>query len=377
MFFNFLAAIAALNAAAGGSFALRLANAARNAASYLLVTLLPERDMPTYHVSSGSMTVRSTMAGLVGMDSHYPPGGLIDVSTFLEQTAKIAIHVPLSEQSIRTMQDFVLRMGLTADATNEYVQRQLLNFTDKILLQPQLDRAEWMRGQVLCFGILDWTFIDKRVLVDYGVPAANKLAARAGADGYGGATSKFWEDVVLLRRRLKNNVRAYLAHGDTTAMIRYNPANNLVPINEVQNGDGVTTTTFRRIIPATGQFTADAGDQVTIVSYDREGEIINPADPKTTIVVPFMERGKLVAVGNNTGSRFVIGAGSTDNPNDENALGYTHLAPTVENGGRPGRWSDVYVPQNEPWSVHGRSASNLLPVIEAPDKIAIATTAMV
>jgi hypothetical protein len=370
---DFRAAIAAL----GPDGAFRIANAARPPADYLFNTLLPERPMPTYHVDSGSMTVRSTMAGLVGMDSPYPPTGYAEMSAFLEQTAKIANEVKLTEQTLRHMQDFMMRFRLGGGNTNEAMANELLNFMDKVVLQPHLDRAEWLRGQALVFGEIDWTFNGKPLLVNYGVPAGNFLATRAGADGYGGASSKFWADIRALRRAIRGGIRAIIAHPDTIDMVRYNEANQMVATAE-----SAGSITFRRYVrnavtgdAVAGQFSSDSGDTVQFILYDREGELLLPAGG--TAVVPFMERGKLLAVGNNTADGYRPGMGSiTEDVTDSNNLGYTHLAPTVEGQGRPGRWADTFVPENAPWSLHGRAVQNILPVVEAPAKIAVATTEM-
>lgn len=363
---NFAAAIAAL----GADGAFRIAAGARPPSDYLFNTLLPERNMPTYDVKSGYMIVRSTMAGMVGMDSPYPPGGAIDVSTFLENTAKLANYVPLSEQALRTLQDMVRRMGDTNGFdVNKFAITESLNFLDKVIIQPHLDRAEWLRAQAL-LDQLDWMFGGIELKVSYGVPDENKLAAHTGADGYGGSTSKFWVDVRALKRALKGNVRAFIVSPATLDMIRYNDANKLVAVNEVGG-----TVTFRKI-NANGQFTQDTGDTVTLIGYEKEGEVLDPANPGKTKHVPFMPDGKLLAVGNNTRSGFIVGQGSTENPEDDKSLGYTHVAPTTEGQGQMGRWSQLFVPEAAPWSIAGRGASNVLPVIEAPTKIAIATTEM-
>lgn len=369
MFLDFIAAIAAL----GTGAAVRIANAARPAGDYLFNTLLPEQNRPSYSVQSGNMTIRATMAGLVAMDSPYPPGGLVESSEFHEQTAKIANEVSLSEQALRTLQDFMLRMGLGGTGTTEALAKEALNFLDKVILQPHMDTAEWLRGQALVFGAIDWTFNRKRLQVDYLFPAGNFLTPRTGNDGYGGSTSKFWVDVRLLRKALKGNVRAIIAHPDTIDMIRYNPVNSLVTVAE---GDG--SITFRRTVNNGASFSPDQGDTVTFVSYNKEGEMLNPADPENPVVMPFMERGKLLGVGNNASSGYQVGQGSVvDAPDDSNILGYTHIAPTTEGGGRPGRWADIYTPQNMPYALNGRAVSNILPVIEAPSKVAVATTDMV
>lgn len=369
MFVNFAAVIAAL----GADAAIRIANEARAPGDYLFETLLPEEQRWTYSISSGSMSIRPTMAGLVGMDSPYPPGGIIDVSTFVEQTAKIANEVPLSEQALREMQQMLMALTANNQPTNETAQREVLNFYDKVVVQPHLDAMEWLRGQALCFGSINWTYNRKDLVVSYGVPGANILATRtvAGNTYYGGSASAWWADIKALRKALRGNVRAILAHPDTVDMARFNNVNAMVPIAE---GNG--TITLRRTVNNGTAFSPDAADTVTIVLYDREGEIVDPANPTQSLIIPFMERGKLVAIGNPGRNGYRVGEGATDDPRYEGRLGYTHIAPTTENGGRPGRWGQLYTPENAPWSLRGRAVTNGLPVIETPEKIAIATTEM-
>lgn len=361
---NFAAALAALGVGA----AFRIANEARVAGSYLFQTFLPERKKFTYNVTAGNMTVRTTMAGLVGMDSPYPPGGLVELTTFLENTAKIAIETPMTEQAQRELQDMLLRLGLRGDSNTEAHAREALNFLDKVIVQALIDVTEWLRGQAL-LDQLNWTFGGKTLQVTYGVPTLHKIT-RAGADGYGGTTSKFWTDLRTLRSKLKGNVRAIVAHSETIDMIRYNTANNLAAVSDV---GGV----FRfRKLNANGQFTADAADVVEMIAYDLEAEILDLANPGATTVIPFMPRGKILGIGQNTRSGYQVGAGSTPDPLDAQALGYTHLAPTVE-GGVPGRWAQMFTPENQPWQLRARGAQNVLPVVENPEKIVVLTTDMV
>lgn len=375
MFLNFNEAIASL----GEGAAFTVANTARPMGDYLFNTLLPEQNRPSYSVESGTMTVRATMAGLVAMDSPYPPSGMVEASTFNENTAKIGNEVVLSEQALRHLQDYMLRAGLNANTSIETLAEEALNFLNKVVIQPHLDTMEWLRGQALVHGAIDWTFGQKRLLVDYGIPTANLLAARAGADGYGGATSQFWADLRLLRRRLKGNIRAIIAHSETIDMIRYNDANGLYVVGE--QGSAITFRRWaRNNAGATqpGVASADASDTVTMIAYDKEGEMLNPADPSTTVVIPFMPRGKLLAVGNNTRNGYTPGQGSVDeDPDAARSLGYTHIAPTVEGGGRQGRWAELFTPERQPYQLNGRGVTNGLPVIEAPDKVAVATTEMV
>lgn len=372
MEFNFSDAI---DAAGGPDELVRLANEARPPASYLLNQILPEENRNTYHVSSRNMTVRATMAGLVGMDSPYPPSGAVSVSSFLENTAKLGNHVKLSEEAIRLLQDTMVRLrGFgEGDRAVEAMADEALNFYETVVIQPQLDASEWLRGQALCFGVLDWQYNKKGWTIDYDVPAANILATRTGTNHYGGTTSKFWDDVFTIRTNLRRfGTRVILAHPDTVDLARRNTANAMVATAESDS-----QITFRRIIPGTREFTPDSGDQVTIVLVPGDGEVLNANDPESTVIVPFFERGKLVGIGNAGRPGYRPGQGSQENAAPDGLrLGYTHIGPTVEGRGRPGRWGRLLVPEGEPWSLHGQSASNQVVCIEDPDRLVIATSDM-
>lgn len=363
---NFMEAITAL----GSNASFRIANAARPPANYLFNTLLPETMKPTYYIDSGNMTVRATMAGLVGMDSPYPPGGVVEMSTFLEQSAKMAIDVPLIEGTLRQIQEMLAQLMMNGGSTKEALSQEALNFLQKVIIQALLDRAEWLRGQSLVTGAINWTFNKKNLLVDYGIPTANFLTSRSGNDAYDGSTSKFWTDVRAAQRLLHYSVRAVIAHSTTIDAIVNNAVNAALILNQSTGGMSIARylTIGGNTVPS-----SDARDRITLIAYDEEGEIFDPTSPADTITVPFMSTGKLLFVGNNNRSGYRVGQGSTDDPTDDLALGYTHLAPTVE-GGAPGRWSRLFTPEGEPWQLRGQGVQNLLPVIEAPKKIVIATT---
>lgn len=376
---DFAAAIATLNRESDiGDAAFEVANDARSPGDYLFAQILPEINMPDYAVHSGNMTVRATMAGLVGMDSPYPTGGLVEMSTFLEQTAKIAIEVGLTEQALRSIQNFVMRLMAQGQPTNEVAVNEALNFLNLVIIQPLLDTNEWLRGQVLQHGQINWNFNKRSLVVDYGVPAANFLATRTVAANtyYGGTASKFWDDIRSLRKQV-GRVRAFIAHPDTIDMARFNPANGMATIAEGEN-----TVTFRRFARDAGgavdprQFSLDASEQVTFITYAKEAEILDLANPGQSLIVPFLSTGKVIAIGDVSNNGYQPGMGSQDTNLDPRRLGYTHIAPTVEGGGRTGRWAQLYVPENAPWSLRGRAAENVLPVLEAPNSIAVATTEM-
>ncbi|HEU4327447.1 MAG TPA: major capsid protein [Roseiflexaceae bacterium] len=356
----------------GAAFAFLLINGARPASSYLFSTFLPERPMRSYEVKSGSMTIRPTMAGLVGMDSPLPPTGQMEISTFLERSAKIGNRITMTEEAIRTLQEMLMFLQASGASTNERMVEEVLNFTNALIIQPHLDTAEWMRGLALTTGAISWTFNGLTLSVDYGIPSGNKLAKRTGNNAYGGSTSKFWDDVRAQNRLLRSSRQIVrIAHSDLIDDIVYNTANNL----QVLANDG-SMVQVRKMISQNGTNapSSDARDVVTIYKYDLEAEIIDPTDSSKTIKIPFCPRTQFVALGTAVNTGYVVGAGSTQPTEYE--LGYTHLAPTVEAGGAPGRWARVRTPENRPWQLEGEGASNLLPVIDArsANRIAIASS---
>lgn len=370
MNFNFVAVLARL----GANAAFRIINAARPPADYLFATFLPERNMPGYQAKSGTMTVRTTMAGLVGADSPYPPTGLVDSSDFTEQVAKIANRITLTEMDQRNLQQLLLLMTGNAAGQDQMLSNTALNFLDKLVTQAHLDAAEYLRGMALTTGALDWTFNKKRLQVDYGLPSANLVAAAAGANGYGGATSTFWKDYRTARSKLKGQVRAVMAHPDTIDMIVSNDANKIRVIAQ----DNISGTyTIQKFVGSTEQMSPDARDRLTLVAYGAEGEVLDPGNAGKSKTVPFLKPGKIVLLGNPIPRGFQVGQGAGENVQNEIPLGYTHIGPTVEGGGQPGRWADLRVPDDAPWSLEGRGVTNLLPVIEAPEKIAVLTTDVV
>jgi hypothetical protein len=357
-------------ASLGPEAAFRVANAARPPADYLFATLLPERNVIDYAIKSGTMTVRATMAGLAALDSPYPPGGLIEASTFLAEAAKIANEVEMNEYSIRQLQQLFMQLSLSGTPTNETLQNEVLNFLDKVIIQAHLDTMEYLRSRALVFGAIDWTFNKLNLAVDYGVPAANFLAERSGTASWDSTASAFWADIRLLRQVLNYDVRAFIAHPDTINAIVSNDVNKA----EIFGQNGLNLS-LRRLIGDNERPSTDVRDTVSLISYGNEAEILDPANPGETIKIPFMPRGRILAVGNAQLTGYRVGMGSAvEDPTLTGVLGYTHLAPTVEGGGRAGRWAELYVPQGRPMKLNGRGVTNGLPVIEAANRIAVASS---
>lgn len=357
----------------GPNAVFRIANQARPSGAYMFNTILPERSQESYYIEAGEMTIAATMAGLTGMDSPYAPGGQFKTATFLEQSAKLSLTVPFSEAALRTLQQMMMRLQLGGGNTKESMVQEVLNFFSKVIVQGHLDRAEWMRGQVLTTGSLDWTFANKNITVDYGVPSANKIptATVASSEAYHLASSTFWEDIKAARQALRHNVSTIIMHPTTLDNIIFNE-NNSIEVLSGENG----IWRLRRLVTRGGNTveSSDNREMLTVVTYDYEGELIDPTDTSQTTVVPFLPVGKIVMIGNNRRNEYRVGEGSTDNPRNDLELGFHAIAPTTEGNGQPGRYGRVYTPEAEPWGLKAFGVSNELPVLTAPSKIAILTT---
>lgn len=368
MNFNFATALSLL----GPDSAFIYANAVRPTAAYLFATLLPEMTEPTYSVDGGSMTVKSTMAGLAATDSPYPPTGLTQVSTFVAKVPKVANYTHMPEEAVKRIQG-ILR-NLNQPDSISVIQNEAFNFLDKVLMQGHLDTFEWMRGQALVNGTIDWTFNKMNLLIDYGIPTDNVLTTRTSTAAWDSTASAFWDDIDLLQQALDYNVRAYIVHPTTMNKILNNDVNAIEMISNVDLGDGSRKYTFTRLIGTTERRDSDARFTVEVISYGLEAEVLNPAGADSTQKLPFMPPGKILAVANAGRTGYRVGEGATDDPYKEGDLGYTHIGPTVEGGGEMGRWAQLFTPEALPMQLHGRAVTNGLPVIETPEKIAIASS---
>jgi hypothetical protein len=369
---NFANVIAQL----GPDFALRIINDPRQAGDYYLTRFLPEELRGTYDAKAGAMTIRATMAGMVGMDSSYPPGGAVSGSAFHEQIAKIAQEVPLSEKILRELSALVQAAG-QAGSTNQILIENILRFADKVLAQAQLDTAEWMRGKALTTGKLEWEFGGIVLDVDYGITSGHLFPQRTTTAGYGGTVSVFWADWRAGLALLKGQLQESFAHPDTIDLIVSNAVNKITLTAQDFTTGTAEFVKFEGTAGGPQLPSSDVRNRARIVGYGAEGDLIDPAAPTIPVATPFVPRGLIVMVGNPVNRGFTVGLGSaTESENNPVRLGYTHIGPTVENNGQSGRWSQVFTPENQQYMIRGRTASNILPVIEAPDKFVVLSTTM-
>lgn len=371
-------AIAALNARAenGGNFAARIVRDAPMPSDYHLAMYLPEENRETYEVDSGAMAIYPTMAGLTGMDSTYAPVGAISTSRFLEETAKITSELPLSEKHLREIQRLIQRLQATNQDAMPSTQQELIAFT-MVLLHAHRDTAEWLRGQTIFNGAINWTYGGRSLTVDYNIPAANKPSTRTGTSAYDKADSTFWADTRLARKALGNNAEAVMER-ETFYGIVDNPANAIKVeqlATDVQAGALVERYRLtKRLGTENVVVSDDARDSIVVTVYQREGSIIDPNDAKKTVPVSMVPVGKIAFIGSASRPAYRPGRGAEPDLTNNGRIGYYHIAPTTEANGTPGRWARVFTPQDAPYMVRSEAAENSLPVVESPDKLFILST---
>lgn len=341
-----------------------IANQPVNEADYLLASVLPTQNRASYNAVNGRIKVVSTVAGETAMDSPYARGGHIEMNVEDKPTAKFTQSVDLGEQEQRRLVEMVdqIRLGNTPGNAQDFSRNFLLNWLDKILAQSITDRNELLRGEALSTGQLAL----RGGAVTFGVPAGNMVSYAAG-DGFGGASSKFWQAVRLGNRTVRN-VRARIMSFDTLDMILDNDVNKIAVVSDATSSNGLVRRVSVRKVGTNERFSPDVRDSTTLIGYDRRVNLNNPAgSPIETQVIP---DGKVIFVGENTVDMIDEAGTIITRP----GLGVTHQGPTVEGGGAPGVFLNAYVPQGREYSAVADVAENIMTVLNAPEKLFIATT---
>lgn len=331
-------------------------------------TFLPEQTRDTYRIDDSQLVVYSTMAGTTGRDSPYAPGGVVVASDFKEDVVKWSIEAALGENQMIKLQELARKIEIGSSSPQAMVET-LLNFSDKIIAQSLRDGLEYARGRAIQDGELDWTFNGKRLQADYGYPAGHVIARTQDAGGdWGGPNTLFWSDIEHARRLLDRQVRVIVMTTNTLNRIIANDANK-IQVTELSRSRYTASYSLKRVaqVGYANTIPEDYRSQIEIVTYDRNFTLFDPASADAMKHVPAMDDDKVIFLGQPTGIRFEVG--STELP--EYAYGYTHVAPSVEGGGNPGRWMRVYTPEDQPWRLIGQGVMNALPVIREPRRIVV------
>ncbi|WP_161884059.1 hypothetical protein [Deinococcus alpinitundrae] len=370
-------------ALAAGRALIQIANTSPAASEYLSGRYLPRVQRPDYDIAGGQMEIRSVMAGHVGMDSAYPQGSAIQLNDYNHKTAKLAQAIELGEQPARNLQKLLL-LAQAGQAQGRSVQDFMgeagLNLYTKGVIQSLDDSAEYLAMQALTRGKIDWTFNGRQLLVDYKVPIANRISL-TGTAKFSGTDSQFWTKLTLAEKTVKGSVGVVMSQ-DTLQVILDNPVHRIQIISDVYSPErNIRTVQIRKLprfvgvsdggVGYTAETSSDQQTSATLIGYGREGQIIDPTTPGETIGVQMVPDNVIAVIGRNTSNELVSLTGT---PIPQAALGYYHVAPTVEGtwrGEALGRWGRIYTPENNPYLLVAEGIENGLPVIRNPARLVI------
>jgi hypothetical protein len=334
----------------------------------LWASFLPERQQDSYRIEDSEMHVYSTMAGMVGRDSPYPPGGVVRAQDFKEDILKWAVETALGENDMIKLMQLAQRVGV-GGRPNVQVVEALLNLEDKVVGQGLRDAMEWMRGQVMQTGILNFTFGQKTVNIDFGIPAGNKLSRlNSGAGSWYTSGTTLWADLEIIRQALDRRILGMIMT-ETTAQTIFNTAENNIQVQQTARTRYSARYTLRRVSEslAANTIPTDFRSSFDIITYDRLATVYDPDGGNATGMqhIPMMADDLVVVIGQPRGGFFDIGS----TPLPEHTLGATVVGPTVEGGGAPGRWTRLFTPQTDPGRIIAQGATNALAFLREPRKI--------
>lgn len=372
--------IAALSA---GRTLITIANTAPAAAEYLGGRYLPRVQRPDYDISGGQMVIKSVMAGHVGMDSAYPSGSAIQLSNFNEKTAKLAQSVTLDEEPARNLQKLLL-LAQAGQAQGrspaDFMGEAGLNLYTKGVVQSLDDSAEYLTMQALTRGKIDWTFNGRRLLVDYQIPAANKISL-TGTAKFTGTASGLWAALSKAEKITRGSI-GIVCSQNTLQEILDNDVHRIQIVSDTYSPQrNIRTVQIRKLprfvglsdggVGYTAESTSDGQTSATLIGYGRQGQIIDPTTPGETIGVQMVPDNVIAVIGRDTSNELVSLTGT---PLPEQRIGYYHVAPTVEGTwrGEPlGRWGRMFTPENNPYQLVAEGVENGLPVIQNSSRIVL------
>jgi hypothetical protein len=389
MEYSFLELIAMLNEGLrDDNFAFRLARNANLTGDYLFSKLLPRENRNDWQTTGGSLTITPTILGDVAMDSDPAPMGNMQASSFFENISKFGGQMFFNEKQQREliMWENNIRIeagrnGLsgsgdidgqfrsladTGRADNTTVNGRRINTLLAIVesvKKSNWDTGEWLCGEAFTEGEIVYNFSGLEMNIDYRIPAAN-IKTYAGNDRFDQSTSKWWEFVRFCYSTLENprfymNQNSYLDVVDNDVNgIREIDITGKVRRLERYRSDAITQKN-------------DARERMSVEVYNKAGSIMNPAT-KSLVSKPFLKDKRVVVVGELNTSEIELTLGGMTDPDNELRMGYQHIGPTIEGGGRPGIYANIYALPQKPQQLFVDTYTNMLPVIANPKKIIIA-----
>lgn len=391
MEYSFLDIIAMLNQnlPQSDNFAFRLARNANMPGDYYLEQFMPSENRPDWHTTGGTMTIVPTILGEVAMDTPYPPMGNMQASSFFEKISKFAGQMFFTEAQQRELVNMIngLRVAASMDLRDGYgdinTQFNMISQTGRAdgntingarinailgisaaIQKSHFDTREYLRGQAMTEGAINYVFNNVKMDIDYKIPA-NNIKTYTVNDRFDQSASKWWDFVKLAYKMFANpkfimNSNAY-----------YDIVDN--DVNKIETID--ITGMDRRIAKYRSDAITqkrDARERLSLTVYNKAGAIMD-VPTNSLKSKAFIKDKRVVVVGDmlNGDGIELANAGVTD-PDNELRLGYTHVGPTIEGGGRPGIYARIFSPEGKPYQVLAETATNMLPVIWNPKKLLIA-----
>ena len=391
MEYSFLQLLAMMNEGlvGGDNFAFRRSRNANPPSEYLFSTrILPRMNKPTWNIRGGNLTITPTELKPVAMDSEPAPMGNLQATFYNERISKFGGQMFFNEQQQRELIEAEQDVRLMASLSGSNVVGDIDTQINMVAATGRADgntingarinrilgivefiqashwnTSEALAGEALSEGLLDENFSGLDIKVDYKIPAA-RVKDYSGNDRFDQSASKWWEFVRFCYKTLKNPqfygnsnsyfdivensvnaVREQFITGDVRPMSKYNPA-------------VITQNT-------------DANERMNFNIYDKAGAVMDVAS-KSLVSKPFLKDKRIIVIGELQTSQIELTLGGVTDPDNELAIGYTHVGPTVEGGGQPGIYSNIFTKPEMPMQLHVATYVNMLPIITDPKKTIIA-----
>lgn len=336
-----------------------------------LARFLPPVTSSDADIRAGNIRIRAGIAGMTATDSPYAKVGSAKATEFKGSTIKLTAENMLTERDqdvlISRINTTVLNGGNPVSTVQQFISRF---FED--VIQLSLDNGEeYLRAVALATGKISGRFGGVEVDVDYELPAAHKPARVTGANAYFGASSKFWDHVLLAQNTLMGGEPQFILNKLTWNAILNNPANGVLTLEKQE----LSPTLARFVIGEARKYengtydlsapSLDVRKRATLWVYSGYAE--NDDDTLTQ----FWPNEYMTALLPGSQSVTLI-----DGQVVQGALGVTHIGPNTESGMASRRYGNIYRPEGKAYQVIFQGAEDLLPHIREPRRIMIFQSAL-
>lgn len=340
---------------------------------YFLARFLPPVASTDADITAGNIRILSGIAGITAPDSPYAKVAGAKVQKMEGSLIKLTGETTITERDMKIMSSRAVNALIAGNqqgaiqAVQQYINRV---FEDGVMLA--LDNAqEQFRAIALATGQIKGTYGGIEINVDFGVEDKFRPAKRTAGSAYGGANSKFWDDVEYARTTLLGGEPQFITDPKTAQVILANPANGILPIEREVITDWLTRYTFTQGVKLadgsydTSRATVDVRKRVTLWAYGGYAESVDGS------MVQFWPAGHMTAALPGSQRVDVI-----DGQVVEGALGVTHVGPTWELGGTSARYGKIFRPEGAEYEAQLKGAENVLPHLRETRRAVFFETAL-